>query len=171
MAISDDKQSMLRELLPDGLFDELNTAVESAEGKASEDDRESKEATAEADTETKDTPEADAPQYVTAEEIAEALGEVLTPLLKGFGGLTERLAGLEATVKELQVADKAKEETTKEETPRSALTELLATQLSPVAEIKEGEETPGPKETAAPVDGTGLPFIDQLIANSQATGG
>ena len=75
-------------------------------------------------------------------------------------------------MKELQVAEKTKEEETKEETPRSALAELLAGQLAPAAEIKEGENIPaGPKETVAPVDGTGLPFIDQLIATSQATGG
>jgi hypothetical protein len=173
MAISDEKQSMLRNVLPEGLFDELNTAVEAAEGKAAEEDRESKEATeAEADTEDKETPEADEPQYVTAEEIAEALGEVLNPMVKGLSALTERLAGLEATVKEIQVAEKAKEDEAKEETPRSSvLAELLAGQLSPVAQVKEGEKTPGPKETPPPQDGTGLPFIDQLIANSQGAGG
>jgi hypothetical protein len=173
MPISDEKQSMLRNVLPEGLFDDLNSAVAAAEGKATEEDRESKEATdAEADTETKDTPEADEPQYVTAVEIAEALGEVLNPLLKAVSFLTERQAGLEATVKELQVAEQTKEEQTKEETPRSsALAELLAGQLAPAAEVKEGEDTPAPKETPAPVDGTGLPFIDQLIATSQGQGG
>ncbi len=171
MSISSDKKPFLEEHLPKNIYDELNVAVEAAEGKAKEEDRESKEATeAEADTTEKATPEADAPQYVTVEEIAEALGEVLVPLLKGFNGITERLAGLEATVKEIQVAAVTEEDDTKEETPRSSLTELLAGQFNASAQVKEGEDTPAPKETAPAQDGTGLPFIDQLIATSQGGG-
>jgi len=165
MPISGDKQTFLRETLPAGLFDELNTAVEEAEGKAVEGGRESKEVDeAEAGTDNKETPEAEEPQYVTATEIANSLGEVLGPLIKGIKAMTERIGDLEATVKELKVAD---EDRLKETTPRSSLSELLAGQFTADAQVKEGADNTGPVETPVQNNGTGLPIIDQLIANSR----
>ncbi len=157
MPISDDKKSFLQEVLPDGLFDELNQAVTMAEGKAAETGRESKETSEPEETEEE-------VQYVTAVEVADALGEVLRPMIDGFSAMSERVASLEANVKELTVA---KEEREREEAPAAvSLTDLLAGQLTKEAEATDAETKDAPRETPDANEGTGFSIIDQLIAGS-----
>lgn len=174
MPISSDKQSFLRSILPEGMFDELNQAVTLAGKNAENEGRESKEIPEQEAQEPEQEQKEETPAYATQEEIASAFSEILGPLVKGVTELTERIGALESVVKELQVEDAEKVSKTASETPRQSLADLISAQFSSGARLasdsplaKAGPtETPPPKESP-----TGLPIIDQLMANSRNYGG
>lgn len=115
---------------------------------------------------------ADAPRFVTAEEVVAAVGELIKPLVEALQTVTQSQVALAAEVKSLQQTDEEKVAAKAAATPRASLAELMTNNIfgTPV----DGRSTlakSGPKETEAPAQAVvGIPIIDSLIAQNQAYG-
>lgn len=110
---------------------------------------------------------------ITREEIANAFGAMIQPLIADNEDKAARIATLEAEVKELRVANKQYEQAVEDTTPVLSLAELMAMQVvGQKAARVDGRTTlakNGPVE--APPDETpisGVPRVDQLIRNAQS---
>ena len=149
------------------LEEEEKEAEEADETKAEEEESEESEEKEEAETEAK--PESDA-VFVTADEAAEAIADVLNPVLEQFSNISERLESVEETVKELQKSDEEKIAEKAEEVPAASLQDLIFRRVIGKEEARVkgntqlGKAKPKEAEKVAPLDGvTGIPFIDTML--------
>lgn len=114
--------------------------------------------------------------YVTREEVAEALGAVLTPMLQTIETLTSHVATLTKEITELKKEDAEKIAATKELTPTLSLSELISRNVIGKEASKVKGNTmlgkDGPKETEAPAGNapTMVPFINDIFTRTALSG-
>lgn len=114
------------------------------------------------------------PAYVTAQEVADAVGALVTPITQALAAMTSQLASMQDTVKALKESDETKVAKAADATPAASLQALMAQTIFGVNSpaMLDGRTTlakAGPKQAAAEADQiTGIGHIDQLIARSRA---
>jgi len=128
----------------------------------------------EAEEESKEeTPAEDIPNYVTAEEVAQAFGAYLKPVLERLDQLTALQTIVEEQGKELKALQKSDEEKLKEtiaNTPAASLFDRIGSVIGADETLLDGRTTlakAGPKQTLD--DGAGptqVGLINQLMAQA-----
>lgn len=165
---------------------ELDERLSELKGQAEDEGRDSKESedveTEVLEGEEEDTPSADAEEttdevqndFASREEIAETLAGVIEPVAKTLQNLSERLASMEAVVKELQVSDEAKVAKQTEETPKASLADILSKMVIGHDEARvDGRKSlakDGPQEAEDKdrvPQTTPVPMVNSLIASNR----
>lgn len=104
--------------------------------------------------------------YVTSEEVAGVLQELLTPMAEQMRNVSETIAALQSEIKELQSSDREKVQSIKEETPQMSLRDLLGLNGTPLdGRTKLAKD--GPQETKQTDSVTGIDAIDGLLRMSE----
>lgn len=168
MPLTADQMTFLGDVgLPKEAIDSLNGLGRL--GKAAEEEgRDRKEASEQPETPTQ--AEKEAVVYVTKEEVAQALGMIMTPVIDALKELAPRIAALEATVKEQQVAKEQAQQ--QEMTPKASLADLTRQSIfgNQSAQVKQGD----PLLQAAPEQnqadqfdtGTGSSFLNGIVGRA-----
>jgi len=161
---------------------ELAGKVESKEAEDTEAEELQEQETEEAQEtqepeEDKEAPVAEEPVYVTASEVAEAVGAFLKPLVDDVAALKAELAGMTKELKSLQREDEQKVKDVLTLTPAHSLTSLIGSVIGADETAVDGRTSlakSGPTETLA-TDGqrgqTHVPFINELMAAQRGHGG
>lgn len=173
MALRDEQKEHLRKA---GLTDERITELEAelgTMGKAAQNAGiESKEAETKPETpaaEPQETP----PAYVTAQEVADAIATVNTPVMEALQAIQAQMGVMVAEVKSLKESDEAKIVTKSDATPRASLQELIAQSIIGNKDALVDGRTmlakAGPKQAeATPAAITGISRIDEYIQRSRS---
>ena len=184
MTIPDNKRSWLEDKLGDSGLDDLEARLA---GKAKELDEleiQSKDADEEPQEEVEEVVEEvveeaveesveeskEAPEYVTAADVAEAVGAYLKPIIERLGVLDAIVEAQEAQGKEISELQKSTEEQVKEtiaNTPAASLFEQIGSAIGSQETYIDGRTSlakAGPKETKDNSQGpTHVPIINELM--------
>ena len=172
MALTQDQIDYLREHQVDpAVVDSLNGLKDIASG-IEQEGRERKEADEEEVVE-EEVQEEPTPEFVTREEAGKAIGDTVLPMIEAIKAMNERLSSLEASIKEMTVANTSAIDRAASVTPAASLKELIAQSIigSPDAQVdgRTSLAKSGPREASSSeiIDGLGeLPFLSGLISSS-----
>ena len=111
----------------------------------------------------------DSSEMASKEEVAEVVAEVTAPLLASLKAMAGQIVALQNEVKSLTEADETKIAKAASLTPQASLQDMLANHLATKSEAIT-EATPQEKQIQ-PIPGqmnggTGIPFLDGVIAKS-----
>lgn len=176
MAFTPEKRQYLEQAgLSGEAIAELESNLAAKKEAANDAGLESKEQTpADKNVETPETatPEAQ-PAYVTAQEVAEAVAQMIAPFTEALNGVTSQLAAMQAEVKALKEADADKVAKAAAATPRASLQSLIAQSFAGMQAAQiDGRTTlakAGPKQAPSESQITGVPFLDGLIQQAQGS--
>lgn len=108
--------------------------------------------------------------YVTREELASLLPELLNPLIQSNAALLTQVESMTKELKQVQATDASKIAALKEATPPLSLRDMVSRNLigQPAAKLKENDPlaADGPKETPVTTGSqpTIVPFVNGLVA-------
>lgn len=117
-----------------------------------------------------DDPKSKEVNFVTRDELAALLPELLNPLIQSNAALVKQVDSLTKELKQVQASDASKIALLKEATPPLSLRDMITRNLigSPAAKLKEGDPLAEdkPKETPAPTGHapTIVPFVNGIVA-------
>lgn len=148
---------------------------EPVEAKAGEADADAEPDPVEAkDADAEPEPIADpepAPDYATREEVAQAFGDHLSPIVQEMQSLADQVQALTKQVSELRQEDEVKMAQMVEETPAASLTEMVGRAIGSDAAKIDGRSSlakAGPEEADDSTEGPmAVPFLNQLLKQNQ----
>ena len=174
MALSEEKQAYLTEILGEERLDSIMEHIEGLAKEAKDQGLEYKETEdPEGDPAAEEEPQEDPPDYVTRDEVAEAVGQALSGFQEQIDSLAqaseataEVLKSISESVSGLERSDEEKIKDLNEDTPAASLTEMIASAIGREETRIDGRTRlakDAPKEELGAK--TGIPIVDALIGD------